>query len=98
MLQKENAVLEFREFRPYATPVMDDPLEELLNEFSNLEEDLEEEFEEVRADVYNLAEIFNTSEDEDVVEFMDEQMEVLQDSTQRIRFYLDEIESFIPRK
>ena len=92
-----SAVLEFREFRPYDH--IDDPVEELINEFNDLENDLQDEYEKASKKASELYdEVIEPEDCEDLVEYVDDQLSVLQESTRRLKFYLDEIEIFISDK
>lgn len=76
-----------------------DPLEELLNEFADWEIDEEEwdlpppmESDELAALFPPIDESKNCSE----VELLAHQIDLLEDITKRMKFYLDEIELFTP--
>lgn len=90
-----------------------DPLEELLNEFSDVEDDFEEdEFEDsfdLSTDDFNA--IFSCRENElskfskeigedsiNAYENFCKQVKAIEEAQQRMKFFLDELQLFIPKK
>lgn len=103
---EENVISLPEKGRPPRVPdFYDDPLEELLNEFSEYDEDDEptQEFSlEETIPGFNPADLDRAKDDDVAEEEMDEliaeQLSVLEESTRRMRFYLDEIELFLPEQ
>ena len=82
---------------------LDDPLEELLNEFSEFEDELIDEAPEY--DVLELEErndeLFeqlSCTSSQTSSTLLNEQMQLLQETQQRLKYYLDEIDSVLPTR
>lgn len=80
------------------TPEINDPIEELLNEFADWEMDEEEWEPHVTISPQDLASMFpmTLNESDDEIELLGQQIELLEDVTKRMKFYLDEVELFTP--
>ncbi len=85
----------------YSSESIDDPLEDLLNEFEDITTNMEnEEAKSVLAKVVGkmklpeelLAQEFSRSVD------LKKKMRILEEVNQRIKYYLDEVELFIPKQ
>lgn len=86
----------------------DDPIEELLNEFSTLcQEDFESSSEEDESE-YSYESVAKNyvettlkdykMDDEDHTELVLNQLKLIEETRRRIKYYLDEIEHFLPNK
>jgi hypothetical protein len=74
---------------------IDDPLEDLISEFPELASDELEARSEALSDLFDGLGDSNTSIPE-TIEAMKQQMQLLNEVSKRIKFYLDEIEIFAP--
>lgn len=72
---------------------MDDPLEDLLNEFSDLsDDDMSDSLQFKNDDMSRVeSDIFSSDVDE-LLDYISEQMKMLEESKERIRYFLDEME------
>ena len=95
----ENNLVLFTSSKNY--PVVDeelfvDPLQELLDEFSDIEIDLDEEFDDFALN--QGIDDFSPLMDRGQKVLLAEKIALLQDTQQRIKYLLDEIELYLPRK
>lgn len=81
-----------------------DPLEQLLNEFNDISENWEYDLD-IELDLNN-SELSNEDSDKhrsnlkdrEVLELMGDQLRILQESGERMQYYLSEISQFLPKK
>lgn len=82
---------------PVSDLVIDDPLEELLMEFSHLqdeEDDLEENI--LQAEALRVEEVFKQYQDQ--ADLIQEQIRLLEETSLRMKYLLDEVELYMPKK
>lgn len=93
---------------------LEDPMFDLLNEYSDLTDadipayldDRFAETENEKEEAFSSLEAFmtrnqtqdNLSEDDKLVKLINERLEAIAEAKARIKFYLDEIEMFLPRR
>lgn len=83
--------------------LIQDPLQELLDEFSDLVGQVEnpEKMAEMTVEQNPLHQGLNFQKEQnvqDVVMLIQQQLKILKDNQERIKFYLDEMESYLPNK
>ncbi|OFZ20673.1 MAG: hypothetical protein A2202_05630 [Bdellovibrionales bacterium RIFOXYA1_FULL_36_14] len=75
---------------------IDDPLRDLLEEFAHLETEMDVDLEKINQ---SSKEYFCSDlNDEEMVCFFETRMDLLEESHKRLKFYLDEIETFLIHK
>lgn len=82
---------------PVSDLMIDDPLEELLMEFSHLqdeEDDLEENI--LQAEALMAEEVFKQHRDQ--ADLIQEQIRLLEETSLRMKYLLDEVELYMPKK
>jgi len=87
----EAEILSFESMRK-----IDDPLRDLLEEFSHLETEMDVDLEKINQ---SSKEYFCSDlTDEEMVCFFETRIDLLEESRKRLKFYLDEIETFLIHK
>jgi len=75
---------------------IDDPLRDLLEEFAHLETEMDVDLDKINQ---SSKEYFCSDlTDEEMVCFFETRMDLLEESSKRLKFYLDEIETFLIHK
>jgi hypothetical protein len=82
-----------KKFPIFDEEILTDPLQELLDEFSDIDIDLNETCDEFDLDV-NLEPVLEKGNKSLIVE----KINLLKDTQKRIKFLIDEIELYLPRK
>ncbi|OFZ26543.1 MAG: hypothetical protein A2381_12490 [Bdellovibrionales bacterium RIFOXYB1_FULL_37_110] len=75
---------------------IDDPLRDLLEEFSHLETEMDVDLDKINQSSKEY--LCSDLTDEEMVCFFETRMDLLEESRKRLKFYLDEIETFLIHK